>query len=100
MKKDGEPAAVGNDSVTPEQLDGLLRHTTDWLTRHGQGILAGQAAVEPYRLGQKSPCGWCDFRSVCRLDFAYNRPRWLAPWRRGPLLENVTSGPATTAPGA
>jgi ATP-dependent helicase/nuclease subunit B len=89
LKKDATPAASGCDAISDGQLAGLLELTRQWLCRLGGEILAGQIAVSPYQLKQRSPCGMCDFRSVCRLDFAYNRPRQLASINRKQILAKL-----------
>jgi ATP-dependent helicase/nuclease subunit B len=90
LKKDGDPAASGCDAISDVQLAGLLELTSQWLCRLGGEILAGQIAVSPYQLRHRSPCGMCDFRSVCRLDFAYNRPRQLASLNRRQILGDLS----------
>ena len=89
LNKDGKPASSGSDAITGDQLDALLVQAESWMASHGKGILAGSVSVTPYRLSNRSPCAWCDYRSVCRLDFAYNQPRYLAPCGRKRALESL-----------
>lgn len=35
-------------------------------------IVNGTIAVRPYRIATVTPCPHCDYRAVCRLDFAFN----------------------------
>ena len=39
------------------------------LARH---VLSGTIAIQPYRLGTGSPCGYCEYRAVCRFDWQIN----------------------------
>ena len=91
LKKDSTPAASGCDAISDVQLAGLIELTSEWLCRLGGEILAGQIAVSPYQLKHRSPCGMCDYRSVCRLDFAYNRPRQLASINRKQILGKLAA---------
>jgi ATP-dependent helicase/nuclease subunit B len=52
-------------------------------------ILDGKVDVRPYRLGTVSPCGWCDYRAVCRLEFPTVSVRSLAPLKRSEVFEKL-----------
>lgn len=52
-------------------LDGfelLMDYAEEQARRLGQRIVAGEAAVAPYRFRDAVPCRFCPFRSVCRFD--------------------------------
>ncbi|MCG3181362.1 MAG: ATP-dependent helicase/deoxyribonuclease subunit B [Phycisphaerae bacterium] len=89
--KDGSLSARGNDAVSAGQLAGLMRLARMHMRKWGREILAGRSAVEPYRIRHAGPCSLCDFRSVCRLDFEYNRLRYLQPAGRGEVLATLPS---------
>lgn len=36
--------------------------------RIGSEIGCGKVSIEPYRLGTKSPCQYCDYKPVCQFD--------------------------------
>ncbi|MDD4888595.1 MAG: PD-(D/E)XK nuclease family protein [Phycisphaerae bacterium] len=99
LNKDGSPATLGVDCVSSEQLAGLMSLAAGWMKRHGEGIVSGCVDVAPYRLGNDSPCGWCDCRSVCRMDFSYNLPRYLQPCGRKRVLEEVVNPAAESTSG-
>ena len=44
----------------------------------GARMMRGEIAVNPYELGDRTPCGYCPYRSVCGFDekidgFSYRR---------------------------
>ena len=41
----------------------------------GRAIFSGEAKVDPYRKGAETPCEFCDYRAVCRID------PWTHQWR-------------------
>jgi ATP-dependent helicase/nuclease subunit B len=45
-------------------LDQVEQHLQDT----GRRIFRGEARVDPYRLGGRTPCDTCDYRAVCRID--------------------------------
>ena len=45
----------------------------------GDRLLQGDIRVEPYRHGQMTPCQYCDYASVCRIDTRTHSWRTLQP---------------------
>jgi ATP-dependent helicase/nuclease subunit B len=68
LRKDGAPANRSKDPMTPEEFAALLDGVEDRLRRFGQRIFAGDASVAPYRKNSETPCRFCDYRPICRID--------------------------------
>jgi ATP-dependent helicase/nuclease subunit B len=81
-----------NDGCTPEQFAAMLKLARQKLAELGDLILDGAIEVEPYRIGNESPCSWCEFRSVCRFDPAINRYRRLPVLNRADVFQRVMEG--------
>lgn len=48
---------------------GVLRqHVRQQYQTGGNLILAGNIAINPYQLDKKTPCQFCDYRSICQFD--------------------------------
>ncbi|HKW27961.1 MAG TPA: PD-(D/E)XK nuclease family protein [Verrucomicrobiae bacterium] len=59
----------GSTEVLPRaEFEALLDRVETQLTETGRAIFAGEASVDPYRAGSETPCGFCDYRAVCRID--------------------------------
>ena len=61
-----------------EQFDYMMAHTDDKIKEFGEGIINGNIAMEPYKLEKDTPCGYCEYKSICRFDArlsgnAYNK---------------------------
>lgn len=54
--------------ATPEQWNLLLSSVRKAIRGIGTRITEGDVAIEPYRLGQETPCTFCSYRSVCQID--------------------------------
>lgn len=67
LKKD-DSFYSSSSVVTEEQWTSLRRSVRDRIGRIGSTILEGDVSIEPYRLGAKSPCQFCDFKAVCQFD--------------------------------
>ena len=59
------------------------------LTDLSEGIIAGHIDIKPYRLGGKSPCSGCDYRSLCRFDWHTNDYNFLDTIKKTDVLKSV-----------
>lgn len=73
LKKDGTPAAIGNDLARGEEIDGLLEYVKSKVGELADEILSGVVDVRPYKMRTETPCPNCEYRSVCRFQPGMNR---------------------------
>lgn len=66
-KKDGLPSKT-SEALPREEFIALVDGAENQLRTLGGKIFSGAAAVDPYRLGKKTPCEYCDYRAACRMD--------------------------------
>jgi helicase-exonuclease AddAB, AddB subunit len=67
LKRDGSFYS-SSSVVTDEQWDVLRDSVRRTIGRIGTEIGCGKVSIEPYRLGTKSPCQYCDYKPVCQFD--------------------------------
>lgn len=70
LKKDGgfyKYASV----VTEEQWASLRRYVRRTIRDIGERITQGDVAVRPYRSGKRTPCTFCEYRSLCQFDVQF-----------------------------
>ncbi|MBN1391223.1 MAG: exodeoxyribonuclease V subunit gamma [Sedimentisphaerales bacterium] len=71
--KDGP---YGNYSISAalksDDFERVIKFTEKKIIRLSEEILSGRIEVRPYRLNQKSPCGFCKYKAVCRFDWQVN----------------------------
>ncbi|MFC0212066.1 helicase-exonuclease AddAB subunit AddB [Paenibacillus chartarius] len=79
--------------VTPQQWTSLREQVRGQIKRIGTDITDGKVAIEPYRLGKKTPCQMCAYRSVCQFEplGEENGYRVLRPLSKGEVW-NVLEG--------
>jgi ATP-dependent helicase/nuclease subunit B len=65
------------EALPREAFDGLLDRVEAQLREMGRAIFSGAARVDPYRKGAETPCEFCDYRAVCRIDPWTHRYRVL-----------------------
>lgn len=68
IKKDGTPSASMSKVVPVQDMVHLRQFVRYKHQQAGNGIVAGETAISPYRLKQKTACDYCNFKSVCQFD--------------------------------
>ncbi len=93
--KDGSAGHIdSSDAADAASFQALLDHTRVKLGQLADGVLDGDVAVNPYRLGTFSPCSWCTMSSVCRFEMGISEVRFLASLKRSELFRRLTGTPA------
>ena len=72
--KKGDPTAASN-LATEEQYAAILDFVATRTQEIGDAMKAGIIAPAPYRDGQRTPCSYCSYRSLCRHSYG-EAPRW------------------------
>ncbi len=52
-------------------------------------LMDGCIEVRPYKMGDATPCTYCDFRSLCRFDPAQDDYLSMPPKNRAQVLEEL-----------
>jgi ATP-dependent helicase/nuclease subunit B len=76
LNKAGQLPSNSAEALPREQFLALVDGVETTLRQLGEKIFSGMAAVDPYRRGTQTPCEYCDYRAVCRLD------EWTHEWRQ------------------
>ncbi len=74
---DGSLHKGSAEALPRAEFEALLDQVETQLTEMGRAIFAGEAKVDPYRKGSLTPCEFCDYRAVCRIDPWTHRYRVL-----------------------
>lgn len=79
LKKDGTLDSRAKDPMSPAEFMQLLDTVEARLRNFGERIFVGEASVAPYRKGCETPCEFCDYRPICRIDPWTHQYRTLEP---------------------
>ena len=71
----GKIYANSAEALPRAEFEALLNGIETRLREMGPAIFSGEAKVDPYRRGAETPCEFCDYASVCRID------PWTHQWR-------------------
>jgi ATP-dependent helicase/nuclease subunit B len=64
----GKLYANSAEALPRPEFEALLNGVETRLREMGRAIYSGEAKVDPYRKGTETPCEFCDYRAVCRID--------------------------------
>jgi ATP-dependent helicase/nuclease subunit B len=94
VKNDGTLGNKNNsDGCESVEFDAMLKLVERKLSAVADGIMGGTIDVKPYRIGDASPCVYCEYRSVCRFDPAINAYNHLPAMKREEVLQRVIEEP-------
>mgnify|MGYP002508121723 CR=1 FL=1 len=74
FKVNGE-AYSNSNLATEEQYAAILQFVTERTKEIGEAMKTGIITPAPFREGQRNPCSYCKYRSICRHDYE-ERPKW------------------------
>ncbi len=94
LKKDLTLSKTGTSAASTEDFKLLTDYVGRCMEDEGRQMIEGDINVRPYRLGDKTGCDYCAYRSVCGFDpkvggYEYKREEFLKDdevWER--LREN------------
>jgi ATP-dependent helicase/nuclease subunit B len=85
LNQDGSLRKGSTEALPRDEFEKMLAGAENRLREMGRAIFSGEAKVDPYRKGTETPCEFCDYRAVCRID------PWTHEWR---VLRAAESGSA------
>jgi ATP-dependent helicase/nuclease subunit B len=77
LNQDGSLRKGSTEALPHVEFNALLNRVEMQLRGMGRAIFSGEAKVDPYRKGSETPCKYCDYRAVCRIDPWTHRYRVL-----------------------
>lgn len=93
------PVAVKTDGsyyrhasvVTEGQWERLRDYIRTSIRSIGEDITNGHVEIQPYRIGTRTPCTFCAYKSICQFDQLYedNDYRYLRKLDKSIVLEEV-----------
>ncbi|HEG42832.1 MAG TPA: hypothetical protein ENH94_02170, partial [Phycisphaerales bacterium] len=88
VSKDEPFANFGISAALREgQLERVLELTKSKITDLSEKIFEGNIDIAPYRINKKCPCGYCDYRALCRFDWQINDYNFLPSMNKEAVLD-------------
>ena len=83
---------ASSGALKPDQFANLLQFTKSRIIELVERMSSGRIDITPYRLANKSPCSYCDYRAVCKFDWQINDYNPLTPVNKEKVLADVGGG--------
>jgi ATP-dependent helicase/nuclease subunit B len=84
LNKDGKLRKGSPEALPRAEFEKLLDRVEAQLRGMGRAIFSGAAKVDPYCKGVETPCAFCDYHAVCRIDPWTHRYRVLRAAKANP----------------
>jgi ATP-dependent helicase/nuclease subunit B len=92
-KENGQYGDYGRSgALRPGDFEKVLEFAEEKVIQLTEGILSGEIGVKPYRLGTDSPCGYCEYKAVCRFDWLVNDYNFLESVSKADVLKETGEG--------
>lgn len=88
-KKDGGLSANSREAMATSEFIALLEQVEDSLRDMGRKVYAGVTTVDPYRKGSATACEFCEYQSICRIDFWSHSFRILRAAKKEVVVDAV-----------
>lgn len=66
--KDDKLSEKSSTAVTKEQFEILQKYITKTIKDISKEILSGKINMKPYYKNKKTPCEYCEYKSICQFD--------------------------------
>jgi len=92
-KENGQYGDYGRSgALKPDDFEKVLEFAGRKIKKLAEEIVSGKINVHPYRLGTKSPCSNCEYKSVCRFDWQINDYNPLESLNKPKALGKIDGG--------
>lgn len=94
VKNDGEFYKSSEKNLkSSEDFSLILNHLKAILVESGQKILQGDLQIAPYKLKNRTPCSFCNYKAFCGFDrFQGNEYRELGDLSENEILDQLKKG--------
>ena len=93
IDKEGNLSEKKTSGVTAEQFENLQKYMYTVLKQISKEILGGSIDLKPYYKDKKTPCKYCDYKSVCGFNMGgcENKYNYIDKKSKEEILQKITS---------
>ena len=90
IKKDGTIYSSDLNKVkTTEEFGIMTEYAESIMAKAGSQIGQGKFPIAPYQMDKRTPCAYCDYKTVCRFDSTRNFYRYLSSLGESQALDKM-----------
>lgn len=100
IKKDGD-FKKSSSVASEEEFQGMIQYVRNLLRESGEEILRGKITVSPCKVGDRTPCDYCEYPGICQFDLQLkdNQFRHLKDRKPEEVLERILEKTQRKDPG-
>ena len=94
IDKEGNLSEKKTSGVTAEQFEILQKYMYTVLKQISKEILGGSIDLKPYYKDKKTPCKYCDYKSVCGFNMGgcENKYNYIDKKSKDEILQKIATG--------
>ncbi len=94
IDKDGNLSEKKTSSVSKEQFEDLQKYMYKIIKQISNEILSGKIELKPYYKNKKTPCKYCEYKSICRFNMGgcENKYNYIDNKSKEEILEKIKKG--------
>lgn len=78
LKVNGDFDTRSSKIASYEQFEAMNKYVRKTVKKMSRELLKGNTAISPYKLGDETPCAFCEYKKICHFDTACgNRYNYL-----------------------
>lgn len=87
-------ASTKANSASEEDFRVLRSYVRNLYKQSGEKIISGKIDIEPFKLGDRTPCQFCVYKPVCHFDqsFNHNQYRTISQEKPNDILTKIREG--------
>lgn len=93
LDKEGNISKSKSNVLDREKFDRLQKYTKHIISEISNEIFGGNVDIKPYYMSKKTPCEYCEYKSVCNFDpkLKNNEYRYIRNMSKDYVMDEIMS---------
>lgn len=94
IDKDNNVSEKSSSAISKEQFELLQKYILKTIKNISKEILSGKIDIKPYYKNKKTPCEYCEYKSICQFDknrFG-NEYNYIPQYSKEEIWEKIKEG--------
>lgn len=91
LDKDGNISQSKSNALNKEKFERLQKYTKHIISEIAKEIFSGNIDIKPYYMNKKTPCEYCQYKTICNFDpkLEKNEYRYIKNLGKEEILEEI-----------
>lgn len=91
LDKDGNISQSKSNALDKEKFERLQKYTKHIISEIAKEIFSGNIDIKPYYMNKKTPCEYCQYKTICNFDpkLEKNEYRYIKNLGKEEILEEI-----------